>query len=290
VTDATIVVPTYRRATATLREAVDSALAQTHRDREVVVVDDGSPVRPDLPAHPRLRVIELATNRGAPAARNVGVREARGRYVTCLDDDDLLLPTHLDVALAGIATSDLPGPVAALTGVRLVEADGTVSGTRLPPTLPRGCAYSLEPRQPGTAFGLRCTLVVERDVLLGIGGWDESFASRQHTELFLRLNPVCSLQGVAEVTYVRRRHEGERVSGDPTRRDRSQQQLEQAHRDLLLAHPDGYAEMLVRQGTKLWEAGDRRAAATTWARSLRIAPGPTVRRSIDAARDVVRGP
>jgi glycosyltransferase involved in cell wall biosynthesis len=165
-----------------------------------------------------LRVIELPTNRGAPAARNVGVRAARGR-VTALDDDDLLLPTHLELALAGIATSDLPGPVAALTGVRLVEADGTVSGRRLPPTLPRGCAYSLEPRQPGEAFGLRCTLVVERSLLLGIGGWDETFASRQHTELFLRLNPVCSLQGVAEVTYVRRRHTGGRVSTDPNRRD-----------------------------------------------------------------------
>jgi glycosyltransferase involved in cell wall biosynthesis len=289
VIDATVVVPTYQRATSTLREAVDSALAQSIGTHEVVVVDDGSAVRPDLPAHPRLQVLELATNRGAPAARNVGVREARGRYVTTLDDDDLLLPTHLEVALAGIATSALPGPVAALTGVRLVEADGTVSGTRLPPTLPRGCAYSLEPRQPGTAFGLRCTLVVERDVLLGTGGWDERFASRQHTELFLRLNPVCSLQGVAEVTYVRRRHDGDRISGDPTRRDRSQRQLEQVHRDLLLAHPDAYAEMLVRQGTKLWEAGDRRAAATTWARALRVAPRPTLRRTFPTARDVARG-
>jgi glycosyltransferase involved in cell wall biosynthesis len=289
VTDATVVVPTYRRAAGTLREAVDSALAQTDVDHEVVVVDDGSPVRPDLPAHPRLRVIELPTNRGAPAARNVGVRAARGRYVTALDDDDLLLPHHLEVALAGVASSVLPEPVAALTGVRLVEADGTVSGERLPPTLPRGRAYSLEPRQPGTAFGLRCTLVVERDVLLGVGGWDESFASRQHTELFLRLNPVCSLQGVPEVTYLRRRHAGERVSGDPTRRDRSQHQLERVHRDLLRAHPEGYAEMLSRQGTKLWEADDRRAAAATWARSLRVAPRPTLRRAVHTVRDVVRG-
>lgn len=286
--EATIVVPTYQRATATLREAVDSALGQSVTSCEVLVVDDGSTVRPRLAAHPQLRVIELPVNRGASAARNVGVRAARGRVVTAVDDDDLLLANHLEVALEAIERSTLPAPVAALTGVALLDAAGQQVGTRLPPTFPRGRAYSLEPLPAGTAFGLRCTLVVEREVLLGIGGWDESFASREHTELFLRLNQVCSLQGAPVVTYLRRRHTGQRLSEDPALRDRSQRQLEEVHRDLLRARPAAYARMLARQGTKLWEAGDRRAALATWARSLRVAPIETARRAVGTARGARR--
>jgi glycosyltransferase involved in cell wall biosynthesis len=286
--DATVIVPTYDRS-MTLHEAVDSALTQTGVDHEVVVVDDGSSQRPALPQHPRLRLVELPTNRGACAARNAGVRAARGRWVTTLDDDDLLTPDHLELALHAILGSRLPAPVASLSGVALVEADGRISGTRYPPTLPRGRAYSLEPRPPGTAFGLRCTLVVERDVLLAIGGWDETFASRQHTELFLRLNPVCSLQGIPVVTYDRRRHDELRVSGDPVRRDTSQRQLEDVHRVLLRRYPAGHVDMLLRQGTKLWLAGDRRRATSTWGRSFRVHPVRTVGGARSVVDDLRRG-
>lgn len=95
-----VVIPTRGRPELVTR-AVSSALGQTFRDVEVLVVVDG----PDEPTHaalaevddPRLRVVGLAESGGAPNARNTGVRAARGRWVAFLDDDDEWLPEKLSV-------------------------------------------------------------------------------------------------------------------------------------------------------------------------------------------------
>jgi glycosyltransferase involved in cell wall biosynthesis len=284
VTDATILIPTFDRPER-LRRAVDSALAQTHRDSEVVVIDDGSPTPVRLPSDPRLRVLVLDRNRGHCAARNVGLSNARGRYVTCLDDDDTLTPQHLEVALEALSAADLPGPVAAITGLETVGEDGAVAERRLPPTLPRGRLYSLEEPPPGTSFAVRNTLVVERDLLLGLGGWDEALASRVHTELFLRLNPVCSLLGVPVVTYRRHRHDGPQVSSDPHRRIVSQRQIEAKHAAAFAARRPRAADMIFRQAFKLWTAGARGPAVTTWARAVRTHPPRAGRLTGAALRD-----
>jgi glycosyltransferase involved in cell wall biosynthesis len=284
VIDATILVPTYDRPEH-LHRSFDSALAQESVDHEVLVVDDGSPRAPHVPAHPRLRVLALDTNRGHSAARNVGLAHARGRWVTCLDDDDELLPHHLAASLASLADTDLPGPVAALTGLETVDPAGTVVERRLPPTMPRGQLYSLEEPPPGTSFAVRNTLVVERDVLRDLGGWDETLASRVHTELFLRLNPVCSLLGVPTVSYRRHRHDGPQVSTDPVRRLHSQRQLERTHAPLFAARPARTAEMVFRQAFKLWQAGHRRTAIATWARAVRTHPRRAGRLTTGALRD-----
>ena len=284
---ATVVISTFDRPEL-LAEAVHSALAQTGVDHEVLVVDDASTTPVRLEPHPRLRVHRMETNRGVSAARNVGLAEARGRWITYLDDDDLLLPDHLEVALTALADTDLPAPVASLSGVEVVDRTGRVVETRLPPTLPRGARFHLEPPQPGRSFALKSTLVVERTVLQEIGGWDESFRSRVQTELFLRLNPACSLLGLPTATYRRRRHDGPQVSGDPAVRARSMQLLEAKHRDLFAAAGRGrHAELVCHQAVKLWDGGHRGPALSTWVRALRLHPLTTGRSSLAAVRSRV---
>src|SRR5690606_15139318 len=83
-----------------LPRALDSVLAQWADDLELIVVDDGS--RDDTPQvlagyvarYPQLRAIRQ-DNAGAAAARNHGIRQARGRYALLLDADDELLPDAL---------------------------------------------------------------------------------------------------------------------------------------------------------------------------------------------------
>ena len=92
----TVIIPTYDRAWC-LPEAVDSVLAQTRRDFELIVVDDGSgdETRSVLKAYgSRIRVLEQA-NRGVSAARNLGIRAARGNLLAFLDADDLWQPEKL---------------------------------------------------------------------------------------------------------------------------------------------------------------------------------------------------
>ncbi|HEY4354138.1 MAG TPA: glycosyltransferase family 2 protein [Acidobacteriaceae bacterium] len=93
-----IVIPTYRRL-PDLRLAVASALTQTYRNIEVIVVSDGpdAEVRAALEGtHPLLRYVELAVNSGPAEARNEGVRASRGEWLTFLDDDDTMLPEKVE--------------------------------------------------------------------------------------------------------------------------------------------------------------------------------------------------
>ncbi|MDQ2701768.1 MAG: glycosyltransferase family 2 protein [Pseudomonadota bacterium] len=98
-----VVIPCYDSG-ATLDEAVQSALAQTWDDLEVVVVDDGSTdpatvALLDGAAWPRTRIIRQA-NAGPAAARNAAIGAATGEYVLPLDADDRIAPTYVEKAHA----------------------------------------------------------------------------------------------------------------------------------------------------------------------------------------------
>lgn len=274
----TVVIPTRDRPHL-LPAAVESALDQTLDDVEVIVVDDGSAEPTDLARHPRLRVLRRDAAGGNAAARNTGLEAARGRWITCLDDDDLLLPHHGAVALEAIESSSLPGPVGSLSALAVIGPGGEVLEVRVPPTRQRGRAFSLEPLEPGRSYNSKQTLVVEAEVLRAIGGWDEAFLSRTVTELFFRLNPVCSLVGVEEITYHLSHHDGHRISTDPALRQRSFDQLENKHRDLFAAHPARHGELLLDHALMSLLVGQRRPALRAVGRAARRSPLATVRRS-----------
>ncbi|WP_454021078.1 glycosyltransferase [Azospirillum sp. Marseille-Q6669] len=99
----TVVVPCYNYGRF-VEEAVDSVLAQTLTDLEVIVVDDGStdPFTKDVLDRldrPRVTVLRQA-NAGLPMARNNGIALARGTYICCLDADDTLELSYLEKAVA----------------------------------------------------------------------------------------------------------------------------------------------------------------------------------------------
>ncbi len=94
-----VLMPAYNAA-GTIREAIDSALAQTLSDLEVVVVDDGS--RDETAqivasyADPRVRLLRNPKNLGMPATRQRGADAARGEYLAILDSDDRAHPTRFE--------------------------------------------------------------------------------------------------------------------------------------------------------------------------------------------------
>lgn len=101
-----VVVPVYK-AEAYLRRCTDSILGQTHRDLEVLLIDDGSPdgsgALCDAIAgeDSRVRVLHKA-NGGVSSARNLGLAEATGEYIAFVDSDDWLEPSALELLLAAL--------------------------------------------------------------------------------------------------------------------------------------------------------------------------------------------
>jgi glycosyltransferase involved in cell wall biosynthesis len=91
-----VIIPTYNRRNY-IRESLDSVLAQDFYDFEVIVVDDGSTDGTEEEVRPYQDRIcyTRQENKGAGAARNVGIRKARGQYIAFMDSDDLSRPHHL---------------------------------------------------------------------------------------------------------------------------------------------------------------------------------------------------
>ena len=287
-----IVIPSRNRPEL-LRRAAASALGQSFEDLEVVVVDDASETPVALPEDRRLRIVRLPRQSGGAAARNAGLRAARGRWIAFLDDDDTLLPEMVEVSLDALAGADLPRPVAAISGIEVVDAEGRVLATRIPPERrAKGEHFFLEPIEPNRSYLTKQTLIVERDVLQGIGGWDPAFRSRVHSELFLRLNPECSILGLPRVTYRLSAHRGPRVSRDRTLRQESYQRMVAKHRLAFAAHPEPFAEFAYAHARRSIEEGQRWSAATTLLQAARLAPRPILARlardSKRSARRVLR--
>ncbi|MGJ3250980.1 MAG: glycosyltransferase family 2 protein [Elainellaceae cyanobacterium] len=267
-----IIIPTHNRPQL-LPLAVESALAQTFHDLEVIVVDDASTEIAQLPDDPRLRVIRLDQSRGGAGARNVGTEAAKGRWVTYLDDDDRLLPHMVEISLAALAHSSASLPIGVISGLAKVNDRGEIIKVQLPPTLrTKGSDFFLEAQEPGRSYATKQTLIVERAVVLQIGGWDEQFRSRVHSEFFLRLNPVCTLIGVPTVTYHLRCHEGVRVSGNPALRQESFHRLIQKHRVAFESHPRQFAQFVYRHARNSWQQGQFQAALVAIAWALKIDP------------------
>ena len=96
-----VIIPCYNLGEY-IHEAIDSVLAQTLRDFEIIVVNDGSTERRTNLIlaeinHPKVKVIST-DNQGLPRARNNGIAEARGEYILPLDADDKIAPTYLEKA------------------------------------------------------------------------------------------------------------------------------------------------------------------------------------------------
>ena len=160
-------VPTFRRPDL-VPQAVASALAQTRRDIEVVVVVDGEGEDGTIEAlaaidDARLRVLRPGRRLGNAAARNLGIAAARGRWIALLDDDDLWMPDKIERQLAAAEAADVPLPVVSCRFVARSETDEFVWPRRLPEPRTSGRAvgdYVLRRRRPATGDGVVQTSTV----------------------------------------------------------------------------------------------------------------------------------
>ena len=167
-----VVIPLYNKR-AYIRRAVDSVLAQTHREFELIVVDDGSTDG----SHEALASVAdqrctlvRQQNAGAGAARNRGAGEARERWVSFLDADDFWLPEHL--AETSRLIQAFPGCGFVATGFREVpeaEADRVRLDAGRRSNL-RAVDYLLEAsREIGRVNSSNVT--IRRASLLAVGGF-----------------------------------------------------------------------------------------------------------------------
>ena len=100
-----IIIPVYN-SEKYLAETITSAISQTWNNKEIIIIDDGSTDNSltiaESFANEHIKIFSQP-NKGASAARNKGLHEAKGDYIQFLDGDDLLMPNKIEVQLAQIA-------------------------------------------------------------------------------------------------------------------------------------------------------------------------------------------
>jgi glycosyltransferase involved in cell wall biosynthesis len=132
-----VIIPSYNRAYC-IATTVDSVLAQTHGNLEILVIDDGSKdttrelIAERYGREPRVRYIHQA-NAGVSAARNHGLKRATGDYLALLDSDDIWLPWKLEAQLRCLAA--LPSAGMIWTDMDAIGPDGEISHRRFLTTM-----------------------------------------------------------------------------------------------------------------------------------------------------------
>jgi len=184
-----VVIPTHNRASL-LARAIRSVLGQTYQNLEVIVVDDGSTdgTREVVRSFQDSRIDYLfcQKNRGSPAARNLGLRAARGKYIAFLDDDDEWKPHKLERQVRALEQGDLD---AILCGISKTSHHRTKRYRKLlvePEALRRWAVF----------FGAGSSLMAKTEVLRA-NLFDEALPNGQEWDLLIRLT------GKYHVGYIR---------------------------------------------------------------------------------------
>ncbi len=210
-----IIIPTYNRHKF-LQEAIDSVLAQSYRDYELIVVDDGSTDETAEVAHKyngKLSYI-YQQNRGVSAARNKGIAASTGDYICFLDSDDLWQPDKLKVQLEFM--DKRPKYPVCYTdeiwiryGVRVNQRKkhAKYGGWILPHCLPL-CIISPS------------SVMISRGVFDKLGVFDESLPAAEDYDLWLRIAKAYPVYFIPDALIIKRGGHADQLSRKYTGIDR----------------------------------------------------------------------
>ena len=193
------IIPTHNRAHLVGR-AIRSVLAQTFTGWECLVVDDASTDDTEGVVHsfedPRIHYLRHEANKGGSAARNTGIRAARGEYLAFLDSDDEWVPGKLEKQLAVFASTHLEKLGIVLSGVALA-LNGRVYQTHSGPTVMDGWCHEAALAQLVFPAGTP-TWLVKRSSFAAVPLFDETFDSKQDREYLVRATREVQLAWVPE--------------------------------------------------------------------------------------------
>lgn len=205
-----VVLPVFNRS-QWVCEAVDSVLAQTMRDFELIVVDDGSTdATPDALRHygDRFRLLHQQ-NRGVSAARNRGVRHGRGKWIAFLDSDDVWLPEKLAAQAAFLQSR----PAARICQTEEIWIRNNV---RVNP----GRRHRKPSGDIFTASLALClvspsAVMMEKSLFMETGGFDESLPAAEDYDLWLRISLRHPVYLIDEPLVVKRGGHADQLSKTP---------------------------------------------------------------------------
>ena len=199
-----VIVPTHNRE-ALVREAIESALSQTHREIEVIVVDDGSTdqTADSIAAISDSRIRLFTQSQSGPAAaRNAGIEKARGEFVAFLDSDDLWESGKIAAQLA--VFEKCPDAVLVFSDARLGDTGRT--------------AFTMREGRDASAGGdwftrllldniiITSTVLAKKEAVVAAGGFDTVFEPAEDYRLWLSMTRLGPFEIMHDILAIYRLH------------------------------------------------------------------------------------
>jgi glycosyltransferase involved in cell wall biosynthesis len=214
------IIPTYNYARY-MADCVGSVLGQSYRNVELIVVDDGSTDETCERLEPymdRIRYI-YQENRGVGAARNTGIKEARGEYVALLDADDVWHPRKIEMQMKYVRENPVAGVVAAQFTDDRSEGWPALSSIWPPKTE----SFTLEQLALHARF-LPSGVLIQKSCFDSVGIFRTEISGADDRDLFVRIAsryPIVLL----ELPLVYAREHGLNQSNDPVRMDTADRRM-----------------------------------------------------------------
>lgn len=204
-----VIIPTYKRHEK-LNRALSSVVNQTYENLEIIVVNDCPEEDIDdfiKIDDPRIKTINVEENRGGAGARNLGIEESKGGYVTFLDDDDEYLPEKVEKQVEKMES--LPedyGLVA--VGANIVK-DEKIKGQ----ILSKGNGWIYEDQLRENRI-ISVTPLVKKECFSEVGMFDEGLEARQDYEIWLRMTKKYKVSSIDEHLINHYKGSSDRISMD----------------------------------------------------------------------------
>lgn len=203
-----VIIPTYKRS-KNLTKAIDSVLIE-EGDFEVIVVDDNDPdseyrkeneiLLKKYSKNKKFKYIKHEKNKNGAAARNTGIRIAKGEYITFLDDDDLFCNGRI-AAIEKILIKEKPDFIC--TGI-LIKKNGIAEKTIIPNVNKSNRELQIELLNQKSFFGSGSNIICKKEIVDKINGFDESFIRNQDIEFVIRvLDHAKNVRCIPEILVVK---------------------------------------------------------------------------------------
>jgi glycosyltransferase involved in cell wall biosynthesis len=204
-----------------LVQALESIIGQTFQNFEIIVINDGGidvqPLTQNLTSRFNIQYLSHDKNRGVSAARNSGLKIAKGKYIAYLDDDDVFFPEHLETLLSFLEKSPYRVAYTGSYFTQLEKKDGEYVAIKSE----RFCAIDFNPDQilvknitPPISF------MHERSCLDRVGLFDEQLLFYEDMDLWIRLSRKYKFAHINKVTC-EYRHRYDAVSITKSKQDDS---------------------------------------------------------------------
>ena len=194
-----VIIPTFNRPNMLLK-SIQSVLNQSFKNFEILVVNDaGTDVTSIIKnfRDERIKLKNHSRNIGLAASRNTGIKNAVGKYITYLDDDDIYYPNHLEILVNCLENTDYKVAYTDAYRVHYTNKNGIMVETHR--DLPYSCDFDYERILIHNFVPVLCFMHL-KSCLETTGVFDETLTSHEDWDLWIRMSRIYKFAHVRKVT------------------------------------------------------------------------------------------